>query len=245
MLLTTTIALYATRPRPLKLKLELVFGLTAVTAFLVALKFVNWQGPVQQALRWIDDLGSWGPLTFILIYTLACVLFIPGLLLTLGAGVLFGVVRGTIIVSISSTLGATAAFLVARYAARDWVARKIEPSPGFKAVDEAVAAEGWKIVGLLRLSPAFPFSLLNYALGLTRVSFRDYFFASWLGMLPGTLMYVYLGSVIGDLGKLEPNNRSRSPLEWVLYALGLAATVLVTTYVARLARRMVNKRIKT
>jgi len=243
-LLTTAITLHATEPHSLKLKPTTVFGLAAATALLTALKFLNWQGPVRQVLRWIDDLGPWGTLTFMLVYVVACVLFIPGLLLTLGAGVLFGVVRGTIIVSISSTLGATAAFLIARYAARNWVMNKIGPSPRFKAIDEAVAAKGWKIVGMLRLSPAFPFNLLNYALGLTRVSLRDYFFASWLGMMPGTLMYVYLGSAIGDLGKLSPDSTRQSPFEWVLYAFGLIATVLVAVYITRLARRAIHERIK-
>jgi len=93
----------------------------------------------------------------------ATVLFLPGSILTLGAGVVFGVVKGALIVSVSATLGATATFLVGRYVARDAIARKIDGNPRFKAIDQAVAREGWKIVGLTRLSPVFPFNLLNYA----------------------------------------------------------------------------------
>src|ERR1019366_4448940 len=145
-------------------------------------------GPwLTNALDWIAGLGALAPVAFIAIYIAACVAFVPGSILTIGAGVIFGVVRGSIYVSIAATLGATAAFLVGRYLARDWVAAKIAGNARFAAIDAAVAKEGWKIVGLCRLSPAFPFNLLNYAFGLTQVSLKDYFFASWLGMLPGTV----------------------------------------------------------
>lgn len=198
------------------------------------------------ALAWIAGLGPWGPAAFVLLYILACVLFLPGSLLTLGAGFVFGVLRGTIYVSIAATLGATAAFLVGRYLARGWVSRKIEGSAKFKAVDEAVAREGWKIVLLTRLSPAFPFNLLNYAFGLTRVSLRDYFLASWAGMLPGTVMYVYLGSLAGDLASLGAGaGRSRTAAEWSLYSVGLAATVAVALYAARIARQALNRQLSS
>ncbi len=187
-------------------------------------------------------VGPWGPVCFILRYWLACVFLIPGSLLTLGAGVVFGVARGTVLVSVAATLGATAAFLVGRYLARDWVAAKVEANPKFKAIDEAVAKEGWKIVLLTRLSPAFPFNLLNYGFGLTRVSLRDYFFASWAGMLPGTALFVYAGSLAGDLAALG-RGRSRTPAEWALYGIGLAATLGVTWFATRLARRALAERV--
>ena len=112
----------------------------------------------------------------------------------------------------------------------------------FKTIDDAVATEGWKIVGLTRLSPVFPFNLLNYAYGLTKVSLRDYFFASWIGMLPGTVMYVYIGSLIGDLARLGAGGRTRTGAEWALYVVGLVATVAVTVYVTRIARSALNKK---
>jgi uncharacterized membrane protein YdjX (TVP38/TMEM64 family) len=171
------------------------------------------------------------------------VLFLPGWILTLGAGVVYGLTKGSILVSISATLGATAAFLVGRYLAREWVAARIEGNPRFRAIDEAVAREGWKIVLLTRLSPAFPFNLLNYAFGLTRVSLRHYALASWIGMMPGTLMYVYLGSLAGDLASVGAGRGSRTPAEWALYAVGLLATVAVTVYVTRIARGALEKRI--
>jgi uncharacterized membrane protein YdjX (TVP38/TMEM64 family) len=176
-----------------------------------------------------------------IIYVLACVFFLPGSILTLGAGVVFGVIEGTVIVSLSSTLGATAAFIFGRYFARDWVAKRIEGNPGFKTIDDAVAKEGWKIVGLTRLSPVFPFNLLNYAYGLTKVSLRDFFFASWIGMLPGTVMYVYIGSLVGDLARLSTGGRTRTMAEWALYVVGFMATAMVTIYVTRIARSALNK----
>lgn len=198
---------------------------------------------LRAALAAIAGLGAWGPALFVVLYVVATVLFLPGSILTLGAGVVFGLVRGAVIVSVSATLGATAAFLVGRYLARDWVARKIEGNARFRAIDEAVAREGWKIVGLTRLSPVFPFNLLNYAFGLTRVGLRAYVLASWIGMMPGTLMYVYIGSLAGDLAAVGAGQRARTPAEWALYAVGLVATVAVTVYVTRLARGALQRRI--
>ena len=194
------------------------------------------------ALDAIARLGPWGPVLFALLYVVATVFFLPGSVLTVGAGVVFGLVRGFVIVSISATLGATAAFLVGRYLAREWIAGKIEGHPKFAAIDEAVAGGGWKIVALLRLSPVVPFNVLNYAFGVTRVSLRDYAVASWIGMMPGTLVYVYLGSVAGDLARAG-GRASRSPVEWAFYAVGLAATIAVTVVVTRRARRALAERV--
>lgn len=224
-------------------KLKLVLAVTAVILLLAAAKYFHVQELLKEALARIAGLGMWGPVIFIAIYVLACVLFLPGAILTLGAGFIFGVIKGTIIVSVASTLGAASAFLVGRYLAREWVAKKIEGNEKFKAVDEAVAREGWKIVGLVRLSPVFPFNLLNYAFGLTKVSLRDYFFASWIGMFPGTVMYVYIGSLAGDLATIGAGRHSRTPSEWAMYLVGLMATVAVTVYVTRIARKALEKKV--
>lgn len=224
-------------------KLKLVLAAVAAVAAVAAAVYFDVQELLRSALGWIDGLGPAGAAVFVVVYVVACVFFIPGSILTLGAGVVFGVVKGSVLVSVASTLGATAAFLVGRYLARGWVARKIEGNAKFKAVDEAVAREGWKIVGLTRLSPVFPFNLLNYAYGLTRVSLRDYFFASWIGMLPGTVMYVYLGSLAGDLARLGAGEHTRSAGEWALYGVGLAATVAVTVYVTRIARAALARKV--
>jgi uncharacterized membrane protein YdjX (TVP38/TMEM64 family) len=228
----------------LSAKLKLIAGILLVVALAVAAQYFNLQGLLKSAISWTESLGAAGFAVFILIYILATVLFLPGSILTLGAGALFGVVWGSVCVSIASTLGATAAFLVGRYLARGWVEKQISGNDKFKAIDAAVAREGWKIVGLTRLSPIFPFNLLNYAFGVTQVSLRDYFFASWIGMMPGTVMYVYFGSLGKDLATLG-SQQQPSTIQWVLRTVGLIATVLVTVYVTRLAKTALDSKIES
>lgn len=200
---------------------------------------------LQQLLEWIQNLGFWAPIIFILIYIIATVLLISGAVLTLGAGAIFGLAKGYIYVSIASTLGATAAFLIGRYLARGWVTKQIENKPRFKAVDGAVAKQGWKIVGLTRLSPVFPFVFLNYAFSITQVSTRDYILASWLGMLPGTLMYIYLGSLAKDLASLGTTTQENNNLFWILRIIGLIATVAVTLYITKIAKQALDVEINS
>jgi uncharacterized membrane protein YdjX (TVP38/TMEM64 family) len=137
-------------------------------------KHFNVQEFLQTSIIWINSLGALGPIAFIVVYNLATLLFIPGSILTLKGGCLFGLFWGSIYVLIAAIIGATLAFLIGRYLSRDWVSQQIEKHPKFKALDLAVATEGWKIVLLTRLSPLFPFNLLNYAFGVTQVSLRDY-----------------------------------------------------------------------
>jgi uncharacterized membrane protein YdjX (TVP38/TMEM64 family) len=189
----------------------------------------------------IAGLGRLGPPLFVLGYVLACVAFVPGAVLTLAAGALFGLVRGTVYVFGGAVLGSTAAFLVARHLARKAVARRLARDPRFAAIDRAVAHEGLKIVLLLRLSPVFPFNLLNYALGLTSVTLRDYVFAS-VGMIPGTVLYVYYGTALGSLARIAAGERPEYGRGGVaLLAAGLVATVLVTWLITRLARRALRR----
>lgn len=210
----------------------------AVLALVALVTTFDVRSLLRDALETIERLGPWGPALFVLVYALATVLFVPGSVLTLGAGALFGVLLGSVYVSLASTLGATAAFLVGRYLARGWVSRKIEGNATFATIDRAVAEEGWRIVGLTRLSPLFPFTLLNYAFGLTRVKLRDYVIASWIGMMPGTVMYVYLGSI----ARAGASGPERSPAQWALYGVGLIATLAVTVVITRIARRALAKR---
>jgi uncharacterized membrane protein YdjX (TVP38/TMEM64 family) len=191
-------------------------------------------------LVWIDSLGSWGAIAFIVLYIFATVAFLPGSILTLGAGVVFGVFFGSVYVFIGATLGAIAAFLVGRYLARDWIAQKIAGNQKFKAIDQAVGQEGFKIVLLTRLSPIFPFFLLNYAYGITGVSLKDYAIAS-VGMIPGTITFVYIGSLAGNLATLGTQSPTINPaLEWTMRIIGFMATLAVTLYVTKLARKALN-----
>jgi len=196
---------------------------------------------LNNANNWILELGSWGAIAFIIIYIIATIFLIPGSALTLGAGLIFGVIKGTIFVSIGSVMGATVSFLIGRYFLRTWVEKQIDTQPNFKAMDKAVAQQGWKIVGLTRLSPLFPFVFLNYAFGVTQVSLRDFVFASWLGMLPGTVMYVYLGSLPKTAAAVSGGDTDT--LKLILNIIGLIATVAVTVYVTKIAQKALEKEV--
>jgi uncharacterized membrane protein YdjX (TVP38/TMEM64 family) len=223
--------------------ITIIIVLVAIVALVQAAKFFDLEQGFRDMLAWISGLGALGPLAFIVLYIAACVLMMPGSILTLGAGAVFGVVKGSIVVSIGSTLGATCAFLLARYLARDWVSGKLAGNEKFNAIDQAVGTEGWKIVLLIRLSPIFPFNLLNYAFGLTKVRLKHYIIASWAGMIPGTIMYVYIGSLAGDLAKLGTGEHTRTTGEWVMYGVGLLATLAVTVFVTRIAKKALAARI--
>lgn len=194
-------------------------------------------------LEWTQGLGIWGPVFVVAFYIVACVLFLPGSVLTLGAGFLFKLLVGTITVSIGSTLGACAAFLVGRTVGRNWISRKVAVNEKFAAIDDAVGRQGFKIVLLIRLSPIFPFNLLNYAFGLTKVSIGKYALASWIGMLPGTLMYVYFGAGLRSLadaaaGKVETGSAGR-----IFFWFGLAATIAVTVLVTHIASKALKQAV--
>ena len=197
----------------------------------------NLQEFLQNALQWINSLGAIGGIVFIGIYIIATLAFLPAALLTLGAGVIFGVTWGSIYVFIGATLGAIAAFLGGRYLAQGWVKEKISSYKKFAIIDKAVSKEGLKIVLLVRLSPLFPFNLLNYAFGITSVSFQDYLIGS-VGMIPGTIMYVYFGSLVGDIALIGSKNQPGNIiLHWVIQIMGLIATIAVTVYVTKIAKK--------
>lgn len=230
----------ATPTRPQIPWLKLVVGVFVLGALVWAFRQFELQALLQRALERIADLGVWAPLVFVAAYTLATVLLIPGSVLTLGAGAVFGLGWGLVWVTLGANLGAQAAFLIGRHLARNWVAGKIENRPAFHAIDQAVGKEGWKIVGLTRLSPAFPFTFLNYAFGLTRVSFQHYAFATFFGMMPGTVLYVYLGA----LAQAGITSEGRTPGQWALLIVGLLATLAVTVFVTRVARRALTRKVE-
>lgn len=204
--------------------------------------------PVMETLTglfdWVDTNRSISWLVFIVFYVLATVLVLPGSLLTLAAGFLFGLGYGFVIVSFASTTGATCAFLVGRFLARDWVAAKLEGLPRFSALDKAVGEQGAVVVLLTRLSPLFPFSLSNYGFGLTQVKLGQYVMASWLGMIPGTLLYVYLGSIASNLTSIFAGDLADLPASNWLFYLGLVATAVLTIAITRIATRALNSKLE-
>lgn len=224
----------STSKRGLKKVIMLVVLVVVLAA---GLKFLPVNVYLTQLLDWTRGLGAWGPIVVGAFYVPACVLMLPGSIISLGAGFLFGVVTGTIAVSLGSTVGACAAFLVGRTIARDWVSQKVQGNARFAAVSDAVANEGFKIVFLTRLSPVFPFNLLNYAYGLTTVPFWKYALASWIGMFPGTVLYIYIGSTIGSLADLATGNVQGGTAQTTLKWVGFAVTILVTVLITRIARK--------
>lgn len=200
---------------------------------------------VARFVQWVDGHPDVAYPAFALAYIVATVAFLPGLILTLAAGYLFGVIEGVIVVSVASTLGATAAFIVGRTLARQWVAGQIAGRPRFQALDRAIRAKGFTVVFLTRLSPIFPYNLLNYAYGITAVGLGPYMLATWIGMLPATLMYVYLGSAAQTLGAVLDGEVQSGQLGTWLFFIGLAATIAVAVLVTRYATRALREELRS
>ncbi|MFT5124292.1 MAG: putative membrane protein YdjX (TVP38/TMEM64 family) [Kiritimatiellia bacterium] len=189
------------------------------------------QENIGKLTEWIEGFGIWGPVVYVAVYIVAVIFFIPGLAITLLAGV-FGPVQGTILVSIASTIGASLAFLIARYAMRPMVENWAAKNPVFKKIDEGVDANGWRMIMFTRLVPLFPFNLQNYAYGLTRVNFLTYVVVSWIFMLPGTIAFVFAsGSIIGGKGDMKKT---------FMY-LGVAGVLFVSlSFLPKLLKRKVS-----
>lgn len=221
----------------------LLFG-TLVATGVGVLLFAPWKDWLIRGLDYSGNLGVAGAAIFILLYAVASVLLVPGSVLTLAAGFSWGVPWGTLIAWIAANLASNLSFLVGRYLARDWVARRTNDMPRFAAMDRAIARSGLRLVLLLRLSPIVPFNLLNYGLGITRVRFRDYALGGAIGMLPGTLLYVYIGSSLESLGQLATGNRpSGGPAQTAFFWGGLIATLLCVVLLTRAARKELRREL--
>jgi len=221
-----------------------IVALLIIVTSAVALAFVfpvaEW---LNRFLTWVRSLGVWGPVLLVAVYVPATVLLVPGSWLTLGAGFAFGTIVGAASASLGSVLGASAAFLLGRTVARRPLERRIAGRRRFRALDRGVADEGFKIVLLTRLSPVLPYNLLSYTFGITRVRFRDYVIASWLGMLPGSLMYSYLGWVTQNVTGMATGEMDREAAQWAILIVGLIATIAVTVVITRIARRALREEV--
>ena len=225
--------------------MRLAIRAAAVVALIAALLLFGQRvaGYLPEFSAWVNGLGLWGPVVFVLGYAVATVAFIPGSLLTLAGGAIFGLSEGTAFVFAGASLGATGAFLASRYLVRGAVERRVAAEPRFAAIDRAVGREGFKIVVLLRLTPVVPFVLLNYALGLTKVKLSHYV-GAFVGMFPATLLYVYYGKVLGDVAEVAAGVEVEQGWgTWVATGIGLAATVAVIVVVTRIARRALREEV--
>ena len=210
-------------------RLAWIAGVLAVIAGVRLLPTAQW---IEAVNGWVESLGAWGPLAYGAFYIVAALAFIPGSAITIGAGALFGLGLGTVVVSIASTASAAIALPLARSLFRARVQGFAKERKSFQAIDRAIEDGGWKIVGLLRLSPVVPFSALNYLLGLTNVRYVPAVLVSWIAMLPGTLLYVYFGAIGRDVA----GGTERGPLQWAFMIAGLVATLVVTVVLTRMAR---------
>ncbi len=211
---------------------------------LVAFAYLaNHYGLLQKTLGGMEHLGPWAPVAFVLVYALTCVFFVPSFVFTFGAGTLFGLPWGIPVALLGTGLGSITAFVIGRTLARSMVTRRFEKSKQFHALSAAVRQRGWQMILLARLSPIFPFSIGNYGFGLTPISGRAYFFASMLGTIPSASVYVYLGSLAGDLTLSQTSGRTRSPLEWALLVVGLIATLLLVRLIQSIAKKSIEKTV--
>jgi uncharacterized membrane protein YdjX (TVP38/TMEM64 family) len=203
-----------------------------------------WLHDIVDWMRMIQSEGALGWCVFIGLYALCCLLFIPGSILTVAAGAVYGFWGGCALVLVGNGLGSVFSLLITRFFLREWMKKRIEKHPRLQAVEKAVANDDWKLVFLTRLSPIMPFSLINYSLGLTKISPLRFLLATELGAVPATAVYVYIGTLMGSLARIGPDLKQHRPLEWGLQGVGLLIAIGVTIYVTRLASRALNERLE-
>jgi uncharacterized membrane protein YdjX (TVP38/TMEM64 family) len=189
---------------------------------------------MEHGMLWIEQCGWVGWIWFVILYALSCVLFLPGSVLSFGAGAVYGFWSGTMLVSLGSVAGALANFLSTRYLLRGWMARKFAKSRKFHALDHAATNDGLKLVILTRISPILPHSLVSCAFGLSRMSLPRYLLASWIGFLPISAAYAYCGAVIGRAAK---GGLHQGPQAWIAYTVEISITILVTIWITRIAHK--------
>ena len=215
-----------------------------VAAVLAVLAYFDVHEDVLRLLQWLDAQGTMAPVLFILIMALVVVLLLPGILFTTGAGFVFGVVEGSIYVVLGTTVGASIAFLIARYLLGERARTCIRHHPKMQLFSEEFTQQGWKIVLLTRLVPFFPFKLSNYLFGLTQFSLRDFVAGTFVGIIPFSVHNVYLGSIASDIATLGAREEGRTPLEWGIYGAGFLITLAILIYFNALARRALAKYIE-
>lgn len=216
--------------------IRLALVAVAGVLFLLTLLWLKRMGVFQRVLEWLSSLGPWAPIAFFALYLVAVVLMVPASIFTMGAGALFGFVRGGAYVLAAATVASVICFIIARHFARDWVVRRLGGNSKFRAIDQAIEREGWKIVVLVRLAPVLPFSLTSYGFGITRVPLWQYLAASF-AMIPGTLWYVYLGTLLGDVTGLS---KPAPVAPWIRVLIGLTAFVALF-YLTRFVRRAIAR----
>lgn len=227
----------------MKLNFKFIFWILFAAGIITIFVFLPIEKWLISVLEWTKGMGIWGPVIVAGIYAIGAILFLPGSFMTMAAGFLFKVVLGTITVSVGSTIGACAAFMVARTFGRKWIAARVVKSRQFTAFDHAVSRHAFKVIILTRLSPAFPYNMLNYAFGLTKIEFWKYALGSWAAMIPPTIMYTYFGSGLRSLTEIAAGRSEKEPSERIFFWIGLAVTIVATLFIANLARKALQQEI--
>lgn len=204
--------------------------------------------PIEEMLKdfvlWLKHVGPWGPFIMAVAYIPLNILALPASILTLGGGYVFGLKVGFAADSIGSTVGATAAFLVGKTLCRSYVSAKLKEYPQFQIITHAISKSGFKIVLLLRLVPILPFNVMNYVLSVTPISVGSYMLASYIGMMPVTFAFVYLGTTIKDISEIGSPEAALGPAHWWMLGIGLVLTVLSTVLITRVAKDALEKAIE-
>jgi uncharacterized membrane protein YdjX (TVP38/TMEM64 family) len=213
-----------------------ILAILLVAAFFISVRLLPVGEWIQTFQAWVKDLGPIGYVVYVLVYVLACVTFLPASPLTIGAGAIFGFVKGAIVVIIGATLGATASFLLGRTILRRRIEAMAANNPKFRALDRAIAREGGKIVFLVRLAPVFPFAYINFAFGLTGVRTLVYVVATFFGIIPATLAFVYIADAATRTATADMDST-----RLIINITGIAIAILVTAFVTRVALRAVRK----
>lgn len=231
-------AVSATPPPRARLPLaKLALGLLAVAAIAALYHFLPIREWLEAFKHYVATLGPLGWVVYALGYAVCCVLFIPASILTLSAGAIFGVVKGSIIVVCGATLGAALSFLLARTVMRKRIAAMTASNAKFRALDQAITQEGWKIVALIRCSIVFPFTYINYAFGLTGIGFVPYVVATFLGVIPATVAFVYLGDAAGTAATATKAQSTALIVKIIGGAIALGVSIFVTRIATRAIKR--------
>ena len=217
--------------------LGIAAGILFVGLILVVLIYFDVHEQLVELLEWIEAQGAMAGVYFILLMAAVVVLLLPGIFLTTGAGFVFGLIEGTVLVVAGTVVGASLAFLIARYLFGERASRFIVSRSNLQVVSDEMARHDLKVVMLTRLIPFFPSKISNYFFGLTKFTFKGYVLGSLIGFIPFSLHNVYLGSIAADLASLSRGEVERSPLQWAFYGLGFVATIVALLYFNNLARR--------
>lgn len=223
--------------------LWVTIGVALFIAAAIVFVIFDVQGYLLNALAWVEAQGAWGPLIVFAMVVVAVIFILPGVVFTLGSGFLFGVVVGSTVIILATTLGAAIAFLIARYFFNDGVTNYLRHHERLAVIQRELAGQGWKVVMLTRLVPFFPFKLSNYFFGVTDFTFRGFVLGTFLGIIPYSVLNVYIGSLASDLANIGHGERSRTTLEWIVYALGFLAALIAVFQLTRIARQALAKYI--